>query len=89
MTTRDGEILAIITGIGAVVSVITGIRRALSTARKDSAIKAERDAYKEELDVLSDLLDTERNERIAAELERHKLRLKLAEEGIDPDEDHP
>ena len=74
------DLLAIIALAGGVVSAIGGVVLAVRAARSK-----ERQANKAEIEQLSTMLTDERDQRIAAELERHKLKLKLAENGIDPD----
>jgi hypothetical protein len=75
-----GDIVAIVTGLAALVSAVAGVMLAVRAARSK-----ERAAHSEELESVTTLLETERKERIAAELDRHQLRLRLAENGIDPD----
>jgi len=77
----SADAVAIIAAVGGVVSTIAGVTLAVSAARSK-----ERKANKEEVEQLSGMLNDEREERIAAELERHRLKLKLAEHGIDPDD---
>jgi len=74
------DAVAVIAAIGGVVSTIAGVTLAVRAARSK-----ERKANKEEVTQLSTMLNEEREARIAAELERHKLKLMLAEHGIDPD----
>ena len=77
----SADAVAIIAAVGGVVSTIAGVTLAVRAARSK-----ERKANKEEVTQLSTMLNEEREARIAAELERHKLKLMLAEHGIDPDD---
>jgi hypothetical protein len=77
---NDGDIIAIVTGVAALISAIAGVILAVRAARSK-----ERSAAAGEVGQLTTLLEAERHDRIAAELDRHELRLKLAENGIDPD----
>lgn len=77
-------ILAIITGLGAVVSAVCGVLLAIRAARSK-----ERQGAKEEIDQLTEMLSEERDKRVKSELHAHKMRLLLAENGIEvPDESH-
>lgn len=75
----SADILAIITGVGAVVSAVAGIYLAIRAARSK-----ERKANKAELDEVTGMLQEEREDRIKAELAAHKMRVLLAENGITP-----
>ena len=75
-----GNIVALVTGLAALVSAVAGVMLAVRAARSK-----ERAASKAELDELTKMLEEERHQRIAAELDRHELKLRLAEHGIDPD----
>jgi hypothetical protein len=78
----DGDIIAIVTGVAALISAVAGVILAVRAARSK-----ERAAAADEVGQLTAMLETERHDRIAAELDRHQLRLRLAENGIDPDSD--
>ena len=75
--------VAIITGLAALISAVVGVTLAIHAARNK-----ERKASKEEIDTLSSQLVTERDLRVRAELDRHNLRIILAQHGIDPDQQH-
>jgi hypothetical protein len=77
------DVIAIIAGGISVVSLVAGVWLALHAARSK-----ERQAYHGEIEQLRIMLEDERNIRIALELERHRLKLKMAELGIDPDNGH-
>ena len=75
------DVVAIIALCGGVVSAIGGVVLAVRAARSK-----ERQANRDEIDQLTEMLTTERHERIAAELDLHHAKLRLAEHGIDPDD---
>lgn len=72
--------VVIITGLAAIISAVAGVTLAIHAARNK-----ERKAAKEEIDTLSSQLSEERDLRVKAELDRHNLRITLAQHGIDPD----
>jgi hypothetical protein len=74
------NIVAIVTGCAALISAIAGVILAIRAARSK-----ERKAAKDEIDSLTQMLNDERHARIVSELDRHELKIKLAEHGIDPD----
>jgi len=76
-----GDIVALVTGLAALVSAVAGVMLAVRAARSK-----ERAAAKEERDQLTQMLEEERHLRVTAELDRHALRVRLAENGIDPDD---
>jgi ferredoxin-NADP reductase len=76
----DGDILAIVTGLGALISAVAGVVLAIHAARNK-----ERRAYQDEVDQLSGMLKDERDLRVTAELASHRLRVQLARNGIEPE----
>jgi hypothetical protein len=74
------DLIAIVTGCAALISAIAGIFLAIRAARSK-----ERRASADEIDSLTAMLESERHQRIAAELDRHNLRIKLAQHGISED----
>jgi hypothetical protein len=81
LSSTASDIIAIIAGGISIVSLVAGVYLAIHAARSQ-----ERKAYHEEIEQLRGMLEAERNTRITLELERHTLKLKLAERGIDPDD---
>jgi len=76
------NVAAIITGFAGIVTAVGGVLLAIRAVRNK-----ERKAAKEELDTVDDMLQSERKDRIQAELQNYNLRLKLAQHGIEvPDE---
>lgn len=76
--------MAIVTGIGGLVTAIGGVLLAIRAVRD-----RERKAAKREVDDLSSMLTDERHLRLIAERHVYDLSLRLAERGIDPDDDTP
>jgi len=74
------DLAALITGIGGVLSAVGGVMLTVRAVRNK-----ERKAFKEELDLVEGMLETERHEHIQAEIRNYKLRMEMAQHGIDPD----
>ena len=75
------NIVALLTGLAGIVTAAGGILLAVRAVRDK-----ERRAAKEEINTLQLLLDDERKQRIDSELATHRLKLRLARHGLDPDE---
>jgi hypothetical protein len=71
------ETAAIITGVAGVITAAGGILLSIRAVRD-----RERKAAKNELDTVNTMLAQEREQRIQAELDTYKARLKLAQHGI-------
>jgi len=76
------DAVAIITGLAAIISAVGGVLLTIRAVRN-----RERLSYKKELDTIEQMLETERHERVVAEVHNYKLRLELAEHGITPPQD--
>ena len=75
------NIVALLTGLAGIVTAAGGILLAVRAVRDK-----ERRAAKEEINTLQLLLDDERKQRIDSELATHRLKLRLAQHGLNPDE---
>jgi len=73
------KLVAILTGVGGIVTATGGVLLAIRAARDK-----ERKAAKSEIDELSHELSDERHQRLQAERRVYDLSLKLAQHGIDP-----
>jgi len=76
------DLAALITGIAGVITAAGGIFLAVRAVRSK-----ERKAAKSELDGVEDMLGQERKERIEAEKELYRLRLRLVQHGIEANGD--
>ena len=76
--TTDWSWVAILTGVGALISAAGGLLLAIRAVRSK-----ERKAAASEIDSLSTMLSAERHSRVQCEADRHQLRLSLTEHGID------
>ena len=74
------KFVAILTGLGGLITAVGGILLAIRAARDK-----ERRAAKREIDELSTMLTDERHARIEAERHNYDLSIKLAQHGIDPE----
>ena len=72
--------MALLTGTAGLVTAAGGILLAVRAVRDK-----ERKAAQAEIATLSGLLAAERHDRTAAELRAHRLEVRLARHGIDPD----
>jgi len=74
------KLVAVITGLGGIVTAAAGVLLAVRAARDK-----ERKAAKKEIDELSGMLSDERHHRLEAERRVYDLSLRLAQHGIDPE----
>jgi len=73
------KLVAVVTGIGGLITAVGGVLLAIRAARDK-----ERRAAKREIDELSAMLTDERHARLTAERLVYTLSLLLAKHGIDP-----
>ena len=78
LTDAEAKLLAIITGVAAIISAVSGVLLAIRAARNK-----ERVAARKELNTVTDMLDEERADRIQAEQHNYRLALLLTQNGIE------